>query len=123
MRRACAAGIASVKNEQMVRISQIRAGRRPKQSLLYRQDGTTLGETGPVSNPVDMGIDRNGRFSESGIQHNVRRLPAHPGKTFQGGPVMRYPARVLLQQDRTGLDDIHRFGIEQANSPDVRPKP
>ncbi len=81
-RRACTAGIASVKNEQMVRSSQIRAGRRPKQPLLYRQDGTTLGETGPVRNPVDMGIDRYGRFSESGIQHNVRRLPSHPGKTF-----------------------------------------
>jgi hypothetical protein len=70
-----------------------------------------------------MSINRNGWFSESGIQHNVRRLSPDPRKTFQGGPIMRYPTRVFVQQDRTGLDDIHRFGIEQANSPDVRPKP
>jgi len=95
-RCSCAAGIAPVKNEQMVRISQIRTGRRPKQSLLYRQDGTTLGETGPVGHPVDMGINRNGWFSESGIQHNVRRLSADARKTFQGGPILRYPARVFV---------------------------
>ena len=122
-RCSCTAGIASVKNEQMVCISQIRAGRRPKQSLLYCQDGTTLGETRPVGHPVDMGINRDGRFSKRGIQHNVRGLSAHPRKTFQGGPIMRYPTRMLFQQDRTGLDDIDRFGIEQANRPDVRPKP
>ena len=72
-----------------------------------------VGQFEPVSDPIDVGVDRYGWFNIQFIEHNAGRLAAHPGKGLERGPVGRHLSAMQVDQDlRQGNDILGLVAIE-----------
>ncbi len=56
-------------------------------------------EPGAVADPEDMGVDRDGRLSEGGVEDHVGGLAPHAGQGFQRFARLRHLSAMLFQQD------------------------
>ena len=65
-----------------------------------------IGQLEPVGDPVDVGVDGDGRFDIELVQHHAGSLSAHSRKGFKRGPVGRHLSAMLVDQDLRQGDDI-----------------
>jgi hypothetical protein len=67
-----------------------------------------------------VGVHRDGRLAEGGVQHHVGGLAAHPGQRLQRGAIGAVPRRRgVLQQQTAQFDDVLRLAAIQADGADV----
>lgn len=94
--------------------------RRDSQQLLFNiDDGFSGGQTRSVAESENVCIDGDGRLPKGGIEHDISRLAPHARQGFKAGPVIRYLAAMLFQQDAAGGDDIFGLGSVKTNCLDV----
>ena len=65
-----------------------------------------IGQFEPVSDPIDMGVDRYGRFNIQFIEHHAGRLAANPGKGLERGAIGRHLSAMQVDQDLRQGDDV-----------------
>jgi len=70
---------------------------------------------GTVSDPKDVGVDRNGRLAKGDIENHIRRFAADPGQRFKRLPSARNRSAVLVHELPGQGDDVLGLGPEQAD--------
>ena len=78
-----------------------------------------VGQPEPVGNPVDVGIDSDGRFDIQFVEHHAGRLSANSRKGFERGPVGRHLSAMLIYQDLGQGDDVPGLVAIEPNGLDV----
>src|SRR5688500_16295923 len=81
--------------------------------ILARRDIRTVGH------PEDMSVDRDRRFPERDVQHDVRGLAADAGQLLERFAGSRNLATVLEEQHAARLDDVLRFHAKKPDGLDV----
>ncbi len=90
----------------------------PGEAILDRPYGGARGEAQTIGHPEDVGVHGDHGFAEGGIQNDVRRLAAHPGKGFEGFAFAGDLASMVAHQDLAGLADMARLGVVEADAGD-----
>ena len=121
------AGLRAVHTYRPCRISQWCAlrlnsrGVEALQSVLDRAGGLAASQPGPVRDPEDMGVDRDHRDPERGVQHHVRGLSSHSRQALQRCALARHRPSMALDEEPAGCGHVLRLGVEQADVADVLP--
>ena len=93
------------------------------QLVLDFDDVPAGGDAGPVGDPENMGVHRDGGFAERGVEDHVSGLAAHSRQTLEVFALARYFAAELFQQDSAGGEDVLRLGPVQSDAADERREP
>ena len=88
---------------------------QPQQAVLDLDYVFTGRDTGPVGDPEDVRINRDGGMPECRVENHVGGFPADTGQGLEGGTVFRDLPVMLFSQDGAGSDDIFCLGVEQAD--------
>ncbi len=67
-------------------------------------------QSNAVGDPENMRIDRDRRFAEGDVQHDIRRLSSHARKCFQRLAIARHLAPMLIRQSSGKGDHVLRLG-------------
>jgi len=93
------------------------------QLVLDFDDVLAGGDAGAVGDPEDMGVHRDGRFAERGIEDHVRGFPAHSRQALQVFAPARHFAAEPFQQNSAGGEDVLRLGPVQPDAADKGREP
>ena len=77
------------------------------------------GQTGPVRDAEDVGVDGNRGLAEGGVEHHIGRLAADAGELHQFIPAIGNLAAVVIDKNLRERDHVLGLGIEQADGLDV----
>lgn len=99
----------------MMRMPLEFAGRDPLQLLLNLQRRLARCETCSVADAKDMGINRDSRVPESGVEHDVCCLAANTCKLLKRVSLERDLTIMSLQELRCHLDEVLGLGVEEAD--------
>jgi hypothetical protein len=104
----------AVVDERVVAPDPVRPWDAPAQVALgeLRCAGPAQAQT--VGHPEDMGVDRQGGHAEGGGQDHARRLPADPGKGFEGGAARGHLTAVAVDQDLAERLQVTCLGAVQS---------
>jgi len=103
----------------MVGVLPVFGGHRREQGLFYGQGRLAGGDAGPVADPEDVGIHRNGGLPELGIEDDIGGFTADAGERFQRLPVCGHLA--IMQGQQLPGQGMHMpgLGVEQSQTMDV----
>ena len=118
--RARLAHVAPVQDQPMMRVAEIPGRRRLGELVLDFARGAARGQPGAIADAKDMSIDRDRRFTEGDVEHDVRGLAPDPGQALERGAVAGHLALVLGGEDLRKRDDVFRLGVEEPDGLDVR---
>ena len=76
------------------------------------------GEAGAVAHTKDVRVDREGFLTESGVEHDVRRLPSDTRQLLELFAGSRNLAGMIADQGFGQGDDVLRLGVEKADGLD-----
>lgn len=83
-----------------------------EKSELHCERRFSLGQTGPIGNPKDMGVNGHRRLAKCGIEHDVGGFAPNARQPFEGLAVARYDAAMFLDENPAGLDQVARFAAK-----------
>ena len=90
------------------------------QTVLDLPNRFTRREPSAICNAEHVRVDCNRRFAERRIHHDIRRFTADSRQCLERRTIARHFAAMTFDQQFAHPNDIARFGIEQADMPDVR---
>ena len=102
----------------MVGIDKEFGRNRFQQFVFHLTHGFPRRQSGSVGDPENMRVDRHGRFTESGVEHHIRRFTADAGQCFQFSTDPWNLSAVALDQKFAGFEDIGGLGVVKAERAD-----
>lgn len=112
-----------MQNEPVVGVSTVGSGYVLHKSMFHLQRGFPRGEARAIGNTEDVGIDGNSRFTKGRVQYNVCSFAADSGQGLQRRARTWHAAAMARDQKPRRIENIHGFGVVQADGFDVALKP
>ena len=98
-----------MEDQEVVGVLQVFGGYRCEQGLFDGQRCFTGGDSRPVAYPEDMGVYRNGRVPELGIEDDIGGFTPDTGECFQRLPVRGHLA--VMQGQQLLRQGMHMTGL------------
>src|SRR5690625_268073 len=108
-----------MQNQPMVGILEIRRGNDLKEFFFDLIDVFTLGQSGSVGYPENMSVNCNGWFAKGGVEDDIGCFTTHTGQGLKLLTGTRDGARVLIDNNFAGTNDMFGLITVEANRFDV----
>ena len=114
------ADVTPVQNQPVMGILSVGGGHPAQQPLFHLQHIFSRCEPGAVTDPENMGIDRDGRGPESDVAHHISGFAPHAGSGFQRLLIVRNLPVMPIHQNMGHGHDIFGFIAIKADGFDMR---
>ncbi len=105
-----------MQNQEVMGIKEVFSGDDRQQLFFDLQGGFSWSDASAVGNTKNVGVHRDGFFSEQGVENDICGFPAYTREFLQGKAVFWNHTAMLLEQLSGKVMDMPRLCIEEAQA-------